>query len=252
MGDRRPFSLFILATVMLLFFSLPVFIIWYLNFFGFSPLLRVLLLLLGTVFSLVLLLLILGIVVTLVAFYGNKPLGSLIFFTKIVISYFFPLIIKLGTCLGFNRAPLQATFIQLTNRIQQLDRPLEPEKLLVLIPHCLQLTTCSHKVTHRIDNCKRCGSCQVDELLELRDKYGFHLRIVSGGTQARRVVNELRPEGVVAVACERDLSSGIMDTYPLPVLGVVNIRPQGPCVNTRVIIQRLEESIISFLRRKET
>ena len=28
--------------------------------------------------------------------------------------------------------------------------------------------------------------------------------------------------------------SGIQDVYPLPAVGVLNIRPNGPCNNTRV------------------
>ncbi|MGI6559076.1 MAG: DUF116 domain-containing protein [Limnochordia bacterium] len=44
----------------------------------------------------------------------------------------------------------------------------------------------------------------------------------TGGTRARQLVKELKPKGVVAIACERDLASGIQDTRPLKVLGVTN------------------------------
>jgi hypothetical protein len=49
------------------------------------------------------------------------------------------------------------------------------------------------------------------------------------------------------VACERDLSSGIQDSYPLPVFGVVNYRPQGPCYDTLVDLERVEEALKTFL-----
>jgi hypothetical protein len=53
----------------------------------------------------------------------------------------------------------------------------------------------------------------------------------------------------VAVACERDLVSGIRDAWPLPVIGLINERPEGPCVNTRVdvagVARILEEQILS-------
>jgi hypothetical protein len=52
----------------------------------------------------------------------------------------------------------------------------------------------------------------------------------------------------VAVACERDLSSGIIDSYPLPVLGVTNERPFGPCFNTKVDLGQVIEAIEFFAR----
>jgi len=49
------------------------------------------------------------------------------------------------------------------------------------------------------------------------------------------------------VACEGDLTSGIRDCYPLPVLGVLNDRPFGPCYNTSVDLERIEEAIKAVL-----
>jgi hypothetical protein len=68
--------------------------------------------------------------------------------------------------------------------------------------------------------------------------------IATGGSLARRVINDIKPDAIIAVACENDLSSGIADTYPLPVLGISNERPHGPCVNTRVDIAKIEDAII--------
>jgi hypothetical protein len=59
-------------------------------------------------------------------------------------------------------------------------------------------------------------------------------------------VNDIKPEAVVAIACENDLSSGIADTYPLPILGITNERPFGPCINTRVDLVKVKETIKFF------
>ena len=50
---------------------------------------------------------------------------------------------------------------------------------------------------------------------------------------------------------ERDLTSGIQDVFPLPVLGVLNERPFGPCFNTRVDINKLEAAILAFMEDDE-
>ena len=70
--------------------------------------------------------------------------------------------------------------------------------------------------------------------MKLSDELGFTFFVATGGTLARQVVKKIRPQAVLAIACERDLMSGIQDVYPLPAVGVLNIRPNGPCNNTRV------------------
>ena len=68
---------------------------------------------------------------------------------------------------------------------------------------------------------------------------------------ARQAVKNARPKAIVAVACERDLTSGIQDVFPLPVLGVLNERPNGPCFNTRADMHKVEEAICAFLTDEE-
>ena len=92
----------------------------------------------------------------------------------------------------------------------------------------------------------------MGSLLDLRDRYGIQFAIATGGTIARRIVVQTRPRCIVAVACERDLTSGIQDSYPLPVFGVLNQRPCGPCLDTLAPLTALEEVIRLFLGLSET
>ena len=96
-----------------------------------------------------------------------------------------------------------------------------------------------------------CGRCSVGAMLGLAHKYGCHFAVATGGTLARQMVKQARPKAIVAVACERDLTSGIQDVFPLPVLGVLNERPFGPCFNTRVDINKLEAAILAFMEDDE-
>jgi hypothetical protein len=77
-----------------------------------------------------------------------------------------------------------------------------------------------------------------------------HIAVATGGTIARRIVIEVRPDLIIAVACERDLTSGIQDTTPLPVYGIFNQRPFGPCLNTRVALDRVESVLREVLPGK--
>ena len=91
----------------------------------------------------------------------------------------------------------------------------------------------------------------VGSMLALAHKYGCSFAVATGGTLARQMVKQARPKAIVAVACERDLTSGIQDVFPLPVLGVLNERPFGPCFNTRVDINKLEAAILTFMDDEE-
>ena len=68
---------------------------------------------------------------------------------------------------------------------------------------------------------------------------------------ARKKVIDIKPKAIIAIACERDLTEGILDTNPLPVMGILNIRPEGPCKNTKVDLDKVIEGIKFFLGRKE-
>ena len=119
--------------------------------------------------------------------------------------------------------------------------------MLLLLPHCLQSTACRNKITGGlIENCQGCGRCVIAGLLELADERDLALVVATGGTLARRVIGEVRPAAIIAVACETDLTSGIRDSYPLPVYGVLNERPNGPCRDTTVNLDRVREAIVFF------
>jgi hypothetical protein len=111
------------------------------------------------------------------------------------------------------------------------------------MPHCLQFSDCAIKVTSDASKCQACGKCKIKDLVALAQKYNVHLSVATGGTLARRRVAESRPEAIIAVACERDLTSGIQDAYPLPVIGILNERPFGPCYNTSVDISKVAEAL---------
>ena len=159
-----------------------------------------------------------------------------------VINLLFPMAIRIGKLFDIEKETVERSFIEVSNHLvrQKLIR-VNPARLLILTPHCIQKDTCPHKLTKDVHNCKRCGQCQVDDLLKLTEKYGVNLAVVTGGTLARNVLKALRPQAVLAIACERDLTSGIQDVFPLPVIGILNQRPFGPCCNTRVDIERVEE-----------
>ncbi|MCK5219272.1 DUF116 domain-containing protein, partial [bacterium] len=138
--------------------------------------------------------------------------------------------IKLAKIWGVSRDQVGHAFVLLHNRLEVLPSPIKnPARLLILTPRCL-------------------GRENMQGLRTLKEKYGFSQITAFGGTEARKAVDEYKPQGIVAVACERDLLVGIKDLNGrIPVLAFSNQRPEGPCKNTRIDLQVIENAVKMFL-----
>lgn len=164
-----------------------------------------------------------------------------------IIRCIFPIISNMGKFVGISKDEIRKIFIKINNAyIYSNKYNFNSEDLVILIPHCIQNHNCKLKVTNDIDNCKKCGMCKINELLQLKEKYNTKIFIATGGTLARKIIIDNRPKAVIAVACERDLTSGVRDVKGIPVLGVFNYRPNGPCVDTNINIKEVEEAINFF------
>jgi len=169
------------------------------------------------------------------------------FLRGLVLKVFYPFLMLLSAFMKGRKEQFQRLIIRLNNRLVKKSR-YGTKKILLLLPHCIQVNDCQIRLTHNIFNCKRCGRCEVKDLIGIAEEYQLNLFVATGGTLARKIVMETRPEAIVAVACERDLSSGVVDIFPMPVLGIPNERPNGPCLNTRVDLDQVKAAIEFFVR----
>ncbi|WP_419726789.1 DUF116 domain-containing protein [Terrisporobacter petrolearius] len=167
-----------------------------------------------------------------------------------IIKYIFPIISNMGKFVGISKDEIRKIFIKINNAyIYSNKYDFNSESLIILIPHCIQNHKCKLKVTNDIENCKKCGMCKITQLLEIKEKYNAKVFIATGGTLARKIIIDNKPKAVIAVACERDLTSGVRDVKGIPVLGVFNSRPNGPCIDTNINIKEIEESINFFTNK---
>jgi hypothetical protein len=96
-------------------------------------------------------------------------------------------------------------------------------ELLVLIPRCLSKQA-------------------LDGVLEVAGRYEVPVFVATRGQLARRVIRERRPRAVVAVACERDMMTGLRDVAgKLPVLGLTMQLPNGPCRDAAIDLSQMEK-----------
>lgn len=248
--ERPRKRLFIaLLSLSLFVVGCVVYSVWRVSYLGLREINAYLPMILGSVLAGVFLLTGLGIVGIVGAIQGVPFLSMFQKRTYALINALFPIAILLGKMFGFDRQKIERSFVAVSNQIihhQNIKVP--ADRLLVVTPHCLQLASCPHKITRDpMANCKRCGGCDIGSLVTLAEELGVHFFVVTGGTLARQTVKKFRPQAVLAIACERDLTSGIQDVYPLPAVGVMNIRPNGPCYNTRVDMATVRQEIERML-----
>jgi len=145
------------------------------------------------------------------------------------ITFLTPLILALGKKFGISYDKMGNSFIKVSNSlIQSSSWKINRSKIVILLPRCLR------------------RPLQKD-IIALAKKYQCLIFTVPGGELARKIIAEQKPLAVIGIACERDLLSGIRDVHHIPVIGIPNQRPEGPCKNTTVEYKKIEEAIKFFL-----
>jgi len=103
-------------------------------------------------------------------------------------------------------------------------------EMLILIPRCLSRSA-------------------LDGVMDIAKRYDVATFVATRGAYARQAIRERRPRAVVAVACERDMVSGLHDVAGrLPGLGLTMQLPNGPCKDASLDLARMEEFVRKYLK----
>ncbi len=164
-----------------------------------------------------------------------------------IVSILFPIITFVADLIGISKNEIRKVYVKLNNKyIYSNKYNIKNEEILILIPHCVQKNSCKLKVTTNIETCAKCGLCNIGDLVKLKEKTNVNIFVATGGTLARKIIVDNKPKAIIAVACERDLTAGVQDVRKIPVLGVFNKRPNGPCVDTSIDVKEIEQAIKFF------
>ena len=124
-----------------------------------------------------------------------------------------------------------ATVVVYDRLAESRKRKVAPEELLILIPRCL-------------------SRAALDGVLDIARRYDVSAYVATRGQLARRAIRERRPKAVVAVACERDMVSGLHDVAGrVPVLGLTMSLPKGPCKDAELDLDKMEAFVRGYLAK---
>ncbi len=201
------------------------------------------------IFSLIFIIMIVGFfsVLQIVSAHSAKGSKRKSLSSRLAFKVFMPVLLGISSIFHYKKDEIRRVYIQANNEsVLSGGIKVKPENLLVILPHCIQSSKCMYRMRSGLEDCRQCGACNIGEIRRLVGEYGVRVELATGGTSARKIIQDSKPGFVIAVACERDLSSGIMDVKGLPVYGILNDRPNGPCKDTFVEIGELEKMIKTF------
>ena len=113
-------------------------------------------------------------------------------------------------------------------------------KALVLLPHCLQDSSCTAGILEDLGNCFSCGHCPAGDILSnvLSDRW--NCRITNRSHKAYREAREFKPDLLVAVTCSDRLLKGLLKLPEVPSYVIHLQVPHGMCVDTTFSVPHLD------------
>jgi len=179
----------------------------------------------------------------------NIPFGKLLKTIKAILFFFYyPLGRFLAMLVRISPEVIQTSFIAFQNRLFFPNSKLNKDsRLLLLLPHCLQYHDCKVRLTRNINDCEDCGECDICNIKDLGKEFEIKINVATGGTLARKIVNDTQPDAIIAVACHRDLTDGIRESWRYPVYAILNERPFGPCYDTKVDVDKIRHLLEKIL-----
>ena len=138
---------------------------------------------------------------------------------------------RVGELFGVQRDWTDNAAISVYNRLAWArEWRVRANELLILIPRCLSRSA-------------------LEGVMDIAKRYDVATFVATRGAYARQAIRERRPKAVVAVACERDMVSGLHDVAGrLPVLGLTMQLPNGPCKDASLDLTQMEAFVRKYLR----
>ncbi|MDR2697540.1 MAG: DUF116 domain-containing protein [Holophagales bacterium] len=119
-------------------------------------------------------------------------------------------------------------------------------KVVVLLPHCIQLVECKSHVAENLQACFRCGKCVVDGATTAALKYNWDVRVSPRSRAAYTEARKSRPDLIIAIACSDRLVKGLIKLSEIPSYTIPLELPHGMCINTTFDFRRLSQLMTTF------
>lgn len=225
--DEGVLTFILLSLIIIFIFIGLIFFIWYMispRLEQFYPTFPNIVLL---VFSAITFLVLLWFTLIIISIVLKRKIAPAVFSKKFIFNLYNSLLIAIGKLFRVTRDRIGNSFLKVSNKMSFLEKVdgQVKDRLIVLIPRCLRKDV-------------------REDILEKVKERGLKVFTADGGERARKIVAQEKPKYIIAVACERDLVSGIKDVdRRITVFGIPNKRPSGPCKDTYVNLEEFDKAL---------
>ena len=78
-------------------------------------------------------------------------------------------VIFIASSIGIPKNEIRKIYVKLNNTyIYNNKYNFNYGDIIILVPHCVQKNSCKLKVTNKIENCAKCGLCNIGELIKFQ------------------------------------------------------------------------------------
>ncbi|MEN6445986.1 MAG: DUF116 domain-containing protein [Candidatus Cloacimonas sp.] len=177
-----------------------------------------------------------------------KPRWLRIYLSWVLSHIFYHLAMWISVLFFQKKTSMQESFLYFNNEIVVTNyQGMNSKNLLLLLPHCLQNSNCKIRINNNIVECQECGGCDMAKMKAITRDRQIKAAVASGGSLARKLVKDTHPDIIIAVACHRDLTDGVRESWRYPVYSVLNERPKGPCFETTVSSSVIDFAVNKFI-----
>ena len=124
--------------------------------------------------------LLLGTILVLLTSYTGKNLLVARIAILAYIKILYPVTLFIASIFGISKEKIRESFVHVNNSfIKAIRKKLKPSDILLLLPHCLQDSECSIRLTYDIMKCEKCGKCDIKDLCNIIEKYNIKAAIAN-------------------------------------------------------------------------
>ena len=117
-------------------------------------------------------------------------------------------------------------------RVRQAFQGGRARRVLILLPHCIQMARCKAGILDDLEACYDCGLCPVGDYMNAALQNQWESRIFNRSHKAYRDAREHRPDLIVAVSCTDRLLKGLTRLPEIPSYVIPLSLSHGMCVDT--------------------
>ena len=136
--------------------------------------------------------------------------------------------------------------IGLRNNITKNNFAIVPtDERVIIVPQCLRNLKCPGRMSSEDGvHCIKCGRCVIGKFTQVGEKIGTKLFIAPGGTFAKRILKQIHTNGVLGVACAKDLYEGTLmaKIAGIPSQGILLLTTG--CVETTVDYEKVIDTML--------